>query len=379
MMERFPRTRWIVSVAVLALSFVSGGWLMRPAPSVEGGIYQQARLFEDVVSAIHTHFIESLGEGDLYQRAASALVGSLHDPYAELMVDESYREYQRQMRGIEVGLGPDEKRPAESGVHVPAASRGLMVEQKVGHVILRRLSEGAANELRTAVDRLVGEGMTSLVLDLRSNPGGLIREGVAVASLFLQPGDTVATSLGRSPEHSKVYLAGKSGGWDGLRLVLLVNRGTASSAEVIAGALQDHDRAVVVGTASYGKGVLQTTYPLGKDMAIRLTTARWFTPSGRTVQRLPLDTLSAQKFLIPHSRPRSFRTDGGRAIADASGIMPDVLVQALPRSEGELLLTSALGDDMDRSQANSDRQLQGALWVLHGALTQRDVIAAATP
>jgi carboxyl-terminal processing protease len=395
---------------VLGVAFVSGGWLLRPAPSTEGGIYHQARLFENVLSSIHEHFIDSLGEGELYQRAAGALVTSLHDPYAELLLDESYREYQRQMSGIEVDLGP-EKEPTESGmeglgggltpddevisidgtstrgwsperlaealrrganrvvtvvirrrgsnrevvkhltrtaVHVPAASRGLMLDKHVGYVILRRMSEGAADELRVVVDRMVSEGMTSLVLDLRSNPGGLIREGVAVASLFLQPGDTVATSIGRAPDHSKLYLAGQSGGWDNLRLALLINRGTASSAELIAGALQDHDRAVVIGTASYGKGVLQTTYPLGQDVAIKMTTARWFTPSGRTVQRPPLDTLAAESFLTPPNRPRTFKTEGGRAIEDASGIMPDMLVRALPRSEAEKVLTTALGDDMDR-------------------------------
>ncbi len=410
MMERFPRARWVALIMVLGVSFVSGGWLMRPAPSTEGGIYQQARLFENVLSAIHSHFIDSLGEGELYQRAAGALVTSLHDPYAELLLDEGYREYQRQMSGIEVDVGPA-KGPTESGmeglgggltpddevlsidgtstrgwspdrlaealrrganrvvtvvvrrrgsnreivrhltrtaVHVPAASRGLMLDDHVGYVILRRMSEGAADELRTVVDRMVGEGMTSLVLDLRSNPGGLIREGVAVASLFLQPGDTVATSVGRSPEHSKVYVAGQSGGWDNLRLALLINRGTASSAELIAGALQDHDRALLIGTASYGKGVLQTTYPLAQDVAIKLTTARWFTPSGRTVQRPPLDTLAAESFLTPPNRPRAFKSDDGRAIADASGIMPDMLVRALPRSEGEKVLIAALGDDMDR-------------------------------
>jgi Peptidase family S41 len=377
MMGRFRPARLIVLVTASALSFVSGRWLMPPAPSAEGGGYQQDRLFEDVVSAIHTHFIDSLGEGELYERAAGALVGSLHDPYAELLLDASYREYQRQVKGIEADLGPEVEGPTESGVHVPSASRGLMVEREVGYVVLHRMSEGAGGELRREVDRLVGEGITSLILDLRSNPGGLIREGVAVASLFLHPGDTVATSIGRSPEHSKVYLAGESGGWNRLRLALLVNRGTASSAEVVAGALQDHDRAVVVGTASYGKGVLQTTYPLGKDIAIKLTTARWFTPSGRTVQRLPLDTLPAQSFLIPPSRPRTFQTDGGRAIADASGIMPDLLVLALPRSEGDLLLMTA-GDEMDRFQSKNDRQLQGALRILRGAHTQREVIAAAT-
>lgn len=410
MMDRFPRARWVALISVVALSFVSGAWLTRPAPSAEGGIYQQARLFENVVSVIHTHFIDSLGEGDLYERAAGALVGSLHDPYANLLAGESYREYQRQMSGTEVDLGPDNG-PTESGmeaiggglaaddvvlsidgtstrgwsaarlaealrrgagrvvtvvvrphgtnreivrhltrkaVHVPAASRGLLLDRKVGYVILRRMSEGAAGELRAVVDSLVGEGMTALVLDLRSNPGGLIREGVAVASLFLQPGDTIATSIGRSPEHSKSYLAGEAGGWDGLRLALLINRGTASSAELVAGALQDHDRAVVIGTASYGKGVLQTTYPLGEDVAIKFTTARWFTPSGRTVQRLPIDTVAAQSFLTPPSRPRAFHTDAGRPINDASGVMPDLLVRQLPLSEGERLLTSALGAEMDR-------------------------------
>ncbi|MEO7987229.1 MAG: S41 family peptidase [Gemmatimonadales bacterium] len=517
MMDRFPRARWVALASVVALSFGSGAWLMRPAPAMEGGIYQQARLFENVVSAIHGHFIDSLGEGDLYQRAAGALVASLHDPYADLLVDDGFREYQRQMSGTEVDLGP-ENRPTESGmeihggglapddevlsvngrstrgwsaerlaevlrrgagrvitvvvrphgsnrevvrhltrttVHVPAASRGLLVERKVGYVILRRMSEGAAGELQAVVNRLVSEGMTSLVLDLRSNPGGLIREGVAVASLFLQPGDTIATSMGRSPEHSKTYIAGESGGWDGLRLVLLVNRGTASSAELVAGALQDHDRAAILGTASYGKGVLQTTYPLGEEVAIKLTTARWFTPSGRTVQRPPLDSLAARDFLIPPSRPQTFHSDGGRPIADASGIMPDLLIRTLPHTEGERLLTTALGEEMDRfrstllayaaelrasgtlvddsfaitpamrdslyarleeggipldratydgaedyieeqlgceiaremfgtesvqrRQAKSDRQLQGALRVLRGARTQQAVLAAVAP
>ena len=175
------------------------------------------------------------------------------------------------------------------------------------------MSEGARCELRAAVDRLVAEGMTSLVLDLRSNPGGLIREGVEVAGLFLQTGDTVAISRGRSSRHSKTYLAEDSGDWGGLRLVLLVNRGTASSAELIAGALQDHDRAVIVGTATYGKGVLQTTYPLGDEVALKLTTAKWYTPSGRSVQRPPADAAGAMGNRTPGAQPKVLRTESGRA------------------------------------------------------------------
>ena len=112
MMKSFPRARWAALASILVLTFLSGGWLLRPRPSAEGGIYEQARLFEGVVGTINRHYIDSLGEGDLYQRAADALVGSLRDPYAELLVKDSYRDYQRQMAGTEVDI---ERGPSESG------------------------------------------------------------------------------------------------------------------------------------------------------------------------------------------------------------------------------------------------------------------------
>lgn len=410
MMRSFPRARWVGLAGILVVTFLSGGWLLRPQPAAEGGVYEQARLFEGVLGAIHSHYIDSLGEGDLYQRAAGALVGSLQDPYAELLLKDAYRDYRRQMAGTEIDL---EQGPSESGwegrpggsviapgdevlsidgrstsgwpasrlndallhgsgptvtivvrprgasrpvvrrftrteVHVPAASRGLLLDGKVGYLVLRRLSEGAAEELEAAVDTLVDQGMTSLVLDLRSNPGGLIREGVAVAGLFLEPGDTVATSVGRSSTHRKSYLAATTGGWPDLRLAVLVNRGTASSAELIAGALQDHDRAVLVGTPSYGKGVLQTTYPIGDEVALKLTTARWFTPSGRSVQRPRADTDFGAGNRILSTQPTVFYSDRGRVVPDASGILPDLLVRAMPRSEGERVLAERLGADMNR-------------------------------
>jgi carboxyl-terminal processing protease len=408
---KFSRARWVALTSVVAISFLSGAWLTRAKPSAEGGVYQQARLFENVVGTIHRHYIDSLGEGDLYQRAAAALVTSLNDPYAELLVRENYREYQRQMTGTKVDLGiPD--RPTESGfgtgektgvglgdevlsidgkstegwaswkvedalrggskptvtvvvrplgsdrpvvrrinrtaVHVPAASPGVLLDGGVGYVVLHRMSDRAADELRVAVDRLKKNGMTALVLDLRSNPGGLIREGVKVAGLFLEPGDTVAVSRGRSARTPRVYLAGESADWDGIRLVLLVNRGTASSAEVIAGALQDHDRAAVVGTPTYGKGVLQTTYPLGEEVALKLTTAKWFTPSGRWVQRPPAQAAGGAGNRTPALEPRVFRTQAGRPIPDQSGILPDLTVRSSLRSDGERVLYSALGDDLER-------------------------------
>jgi carboxyl-terminal processing protease len=405
------RARWLALSSIAAIAVLSGGWLLRARPAAGGGVYQQARLFENVVGAINHHYLDSLGEGDLYERAAEALVASLKDPYAELLINESYREYQRQMTGTEVDLDlgrgatesgfgserrleltrgdevlsidgtstkgwstsrieealrnsrramvtvvvrtPGSERPVvrritRTAVHVPAASPGVLLNGGVGYVTLRRMSEGAADELRTAVDRLRAQGMRALVLDLRANPGGLIREGVKVASLFLQPGDTVAVSRGRTGKHLKAYLAGESGGWDDLRLAVLVNRGTASSAEVVAGALQDHDRAVLVGTPTYGKGVLQTTYPLGDEVAIKLTTARWFTPTGRWVQRAESETSGAPGNRTPEMEPRVFRTPMGRPIPDRSGILPDLMVRTSLRSDGERTLHLALGDDLDR-------------------------------
>ena len=408
-MKSFPRARWVALTSVVAISFLSGAWLTRAKPSAEGNVYQQARLFENVVGAIHRHYIDSMGEGDLYQRAANALVTSLNDPYAELLIRESYREYQRQVTGTQLRTGTEG--PAESGsgfggvaglnpgdeilavdgestegwdagkvddairraarpdvtvlvrpigsdqpvvrkltrtaVHVPAASPGVLLDGGVGYVVLHRMSENAAAELRTAVDRLKADGMKALVLDLRSNPGGLIREGVNVAGLFLQPGDTVATSKGRS-SRPRTYLAGEPAEWDDIRLVLLVNRGTASSAEVIAGALQDHDRAAIVGTPTYGKGVLQTTYPLGEEVALKLTTAKWFTPSGRWVQRPPAQVAGGAGNRTPALEPQVLRTRAGRPIPDQSGILPDLTVRSSLRTDGERVLYSALSDDLER-------------------------------
>ncbi|HET6836540.1 MAG TPA: S41 family peptidase [Gemmatimonadales bacterium] len=399
------KARWTGLIAILALSILTGGWLLRRKAAPEGTVYQQARLFENVVASIHSHYIDSLGEGDLYQTAAKALVSSLHDPYAELLTRESYRQYQRQMAGTEVDVGllsesgigsardafaPGDvilsidgkstegwsarrleealaggtgttvtvvvrpwgssttvvRRLKRTIVHVPAASPGILLGAGVGYIELRRISDGAANELRQAVDRLMADGMKSLVLDLRGDPGGLINEGVRVASLFLNPGDTIAVSQGRSSEHSKVYLAGQSGGWDDLRLALLVNHGTASSAELIAGALQDHDRAVILGTPTFGKGVLQTTYPLGDEIAIKLTTARWFTPSGRTVQRPRPDGQGALGNRTPALAPRRFHSANGRSIPDASGILPDLTVRGTPRSDAERAFLTVLREDV---------------------------------
>ena len=130
------------------------------------------------------------------------------------------------------------------------------------------------------------KGMKSLILDLRHNPGGLLDQGVKVADLFLDTKQEIVATRGRARGSTKEFFDDARQAWPELPIVVLVNDGTASAAEIIAGALQDHDRAVVVGTPTFGKGLVQTLFPLGEGVALKLTTARWYTPSGRTIQRI---------------------------------------------------------------------------------------------
>ena len=170
-------------------------------------------------------------------------------------------------------------------IHIRSVPPGTLFEGGVGYISLNPVSETSANELRDEITSLKGKGMKSLVLDLRLNPGGLLDQGVKVTELFLDRGQEIVSTRGRARGASKNFLDENKQLWPDLPIVVLVNEGTASAAEIIAGALQDHDRAVVVGSPTFGKGLVQTLFPLGEGVALKLTTARWFTPSGRTIQR----------------------------------------------------------------------------------------------
>jgi carboxyl-terminal processing protease len=353
MQRTLTRARWGMLALAALVVCVTASWRRENAPAPDRQLYEQAHRFEQVVRTIHRQSIDSIEESTLYRAAAEALVASLGDPYAELLTGDDYRQYRLQMAGNEVGevppdLGPKAAthRVGPTTVHVSAASPGVMLGHGVGYVALHRMSEGSAEEFRAEVERLRREGMTRLVVDLRLNPGGLINQGVKLAGLFLPRGDTVAFSVGRNAV-PRTYLADVSAGWGNLPVVLLVNRGTASSAELIATALQDHDRVVVVGTPTYGKGVLQTTYPLGDDAALKLTTARWFGPSGRNIQRPRPDSseLGARSGR-PDSSDRLFRTSMGRSVTEGRGVVPDLLVRSNAHSETEQAFLATLGADV---------------------------------
>ena len=155
----------------------------------------------------------------------------------------------------------------------------------VGYIRLATFSEDAAAEVRRAVDSLRRSGARSLILDLRENPGGLLEEGIGVADLFLDRGATIASTRGRTTDADHEFSDGSAQQWPDLPVVALVDSGSASAAEIVAGALQDNKRAVLVGAPTYGKGSAQSIFPISQGYGLKLTTARWFTPDGRSIER----------------------------------------------------------------------------------------------
>jgi carboxyl-terminal processing protease len=242
----------------------------------------------------------------------------------------------RVRRNLVDGLLTFRVRRAE--VHRRSVSSGILYDDGIGYVALTRVVERSALELQQAVDSLRGLGMRSLVLDLRGNPGGLLAEGVALADLFLPPGQAILETRGRTASVQQRYVDQRPELWTDLPLAILVNEGTASAAEIIAGALQDHDRALVVGQPTYGKGLVQSVFTLREGATLRLTTGRWYTPSGRTIQRPERATTPTTATLPADSLP-AFRTDGGRVVRGGGGIIPDVVVRrdSLPPAERAFL------------------------------------------
>jgi carboxyl-terminal processing protease len=209
-------------------------------------------------------------------------------------------------------------------IHVAAVGRLVMLRPTVGYVDLNEFSDSAAVELRRAVDSLQRAGARSLVLDLRGNPGGLLEQGVEVTELFVRKGTPVVGLRGRVPAMQQDIAARADGPFQALPVVLLVNGGTASAAEIVAGALQDHDRALVVGTPTFGKGSAQSVFPIDSG-ALKLTTARWFTPLGRSISRVAAapdgGAADSADVRIP------FTTALGRTVFGGDAIVPDVTMR----------------------------------------------------
>ena len=210
---------------------------------------------------------------------------------------------------------------------IPRLSVEYFFELKpgVGYIKLVGFNETTHEEIADAVDKLGGDKLQGLILDLRENPGGLLTEGVAVADMFLDKNQLVVSHKGRNQRPRNYYATRGSQGRE-FPLVVLINRFTASAAEIVAGAIQDHDRGLIVGETSFGKGLVQTVVPLSDNTGLALTTARYYTPSGRLIQR-DYSSVSLYNYYYGtkngNNNHEVFSTDGGRTVYGGGGITPD--------------------------------------------------------
>jgi carboxyl-terminal processing protease len=220
-------------------------------------------------------------------------------------------------------------------INIPAVPYAIMLDGKVGYIPLLQFNESARDELETSLRRLAREGARGFVIDLRGNPGGILDQSLSVSNLFLKKGQQISSIRARNGENQS-FVASDDPVEPTIPLVLLTDGRSASASEIVAGALQDHDRALIIGTTSFGKGLVQSVFPLDGGYALKMTTAKWYTPNGRSIQKerklLPsgdfvevmpdsLETDSTRR-----SRP-VFRSDAGRVVYGGGAITPDIIVR----------------------------------------------------
>lgn len=221
----------------------------------------------------------------------------------------------------------------------------FLLRPGIGYVKIDRFSESTSDELRDKLKELDSDNLSGLVLDLRDNPGGLLNQAIEVSDFFLPRGDMVVSTKGRAEGSAKSYKA-PSAEKVQVPVVVLINRHSASASEIVAGALQDHDRALIVGETSFGKGLVQSIFNLENDTGMALTTAKYYTPSGRLIQRdysgSTFEYIMNSNNGVPETtgERETTSTDGGRKVYGGGGITPDVIETARELNKFEALLAS---------------------------------------
>jgi carboxyl-terminal processing protease len=218
---------------------------------------------------------------------------------------------------------------ARDEIKIPDVPYFGMLKGEVGYVKLNSFTQTASADVKNAIQKLQADGAKQLVLDLRGNGGGLLIEAVKIVNFFVPKNQIVVTTKGRVKEENRVYTTLEEPFVQDMPLVVLIDGGSASASEIVSGALQDLDRAVIIGETSFGKGLVQRTYDLKYGSKIKITIAKYYTPSGRCVQRLEYydKESNAKAKEIPDSLLKTFQTKNGRNVIDGRGIEPDVKIE----------------------------------------------------
>ena len=242
--------------------------------------------------------------------------------------------------------------------HFPDIEYAGMLDDTTGYILQSAFTENVSGEMKQRVLDLKSKGMKRLVLDLRGNGGGLMGEAINIVSLFVPKGSLIVSSKGNTPDSVREYRTSTEPIDTNLPLIVLIDSGSASSSEIVAGALQDLDRATIMGKRSYGKGLVQSIRPLPYNGQMKITTAKYYTPSGRCVQAIDYSNRNEDGSVghIPDSLTKEFKTASGRIVKDGGGITPDIEVEAPAYSR--LVYSLVLGGVIDQYTIDYARKHQ---------------------
>ena len=280
---------------------------MDDSPAKRAGI-----MSGDVISKIDSTFTQDLDIND-----AAKMIRGEKKTQVILTIDRESED-----SAIEFAL-------IREDIRVKDVAYSGMIDGGIGYIRLTRFSKNSSGELQYALENLLSENADGLILDLRDNPGGLLQSAIEILDMFIPKGDTLLSTRGKVRESNRIYTSRhKPIVPEEVNLAILINGGSASASEIVAGAIQDLDRGIVVGKRSFGKGLVQSVYRLGKDRSLKITTAKYYIPSGRLIQKP--DYVDEDLIIAPTDEDSLFTTVGGRKVAGGGGITPDIDVDIKP-------------------------------------------------
>jgi carboxyl-terminal processing protease len=223
-----------------------------------------------------------------------------------------------------------------------------MIDSKTGYIRFTNFTQNCIADVKTALTTLKGNNVQQIILDLRGNPGGLLSEAVEIVNLFIAEGNEVVSTKGKVKQFDEDFKTTKEAVDENIPLAVIINRGSASASEIVAGAIQDLDRGIIVGQRSYGKGLVQITRPLSYNTQLKVTTAKYYIPSGRCIQARDFShpNEDGSVGIIPDSLSSEFKTKNGRIVKDGGGIAPDIEIipEQLSQISAELYLRNFIFD-----------------------------------